>query len=67
MALAPNGPISMSDINYEFGLGNNLNAYRGQVWYTEIYGQQGAFGTPISFSDFYGKRSTSPGSGETYN
>jgi hypothetical protein len=71
MTLQTSGPISMEQINAEFGLGGNLNAYRGNIWFTDTYGEQGSFGTPISFSDFYGKRATNPlgggGGGYEYN
>lgn len=59
MTLPSSGPISLSDINTEFGLGNSLGSYIGQTWYTDG-GGTGTFGSPLSFSDFYGKRSTSP-------
>lgn len=50
----------MSQINAEFGRGNNLNAYRGTTWYTSG-GSSGTFSSgAISFSEFYGKQATSP-------
>ena len=53
-------PISMSEINAEFGLGNNLNAYRGHQWWTDG-GSSGNFSSgAITMYDFYGKRATSP-------
>jgi hypothetical protein len=69
MALPLSGPLSMYDINAEFGIGGDLNVYRGVLWWTDG-GNFGTFPTgAISISDFYGKRSTSPytGGGETYN
>jgi hypothetical protein len=60
MALPTSGPLSIQQINAEFGRGNNLNAYRGTVWYTDA-GGSGTFSSgAISISDFYGKRATSP-------
>lgn len=60
MTLPSSGPISIADINAEFGRGANLGAYRGTGWYTDA-GASGTFPTgAISFSDFYGKRLTSP-------
>ena len=69
MAL-PNGsntpPISLADINTEFGLGSNLNAYRGQLWGDYSNHNSGLFpsGT-VSFSDFYGKSIVTPSSTPT--
>ena len=60
MTLPASGPISLADINGEFGLGYNLNAYRGVTWYTDA-GATGTFPTTnLSFSDFYNKRATAP-------
>lgn len=50
----------MSQINAEFGRGNDLNSYRGTTWYTDA-GGSGTFSTgAISYTDFYGKRVSSP-------
>jgi hypothetical protein len=52
----------MSQINAEFGRGNNLNAYRGTAWYTDA-GGSGTFSSgAISFNEFYSKRATPVGS-----
>lgn len=60
MALQSSGSISMSQINAEFGRGNDLNSYRGTTWYTDA-GGSGTFSTgAISYTDFYGKRVSSP-------
>lgn len=60
MTLPSSGQLTMSAINTEFGRGNNLNAYRGTTWWTDA-GASGTFSTgQITFSDFYGKRATSP-------
>lgn len=57
-ALQSSGAISISQINAEFGRGNNLNAYRGTTWYTDA-GGSGTFSSgAISMSEFYGKRAS---------
>ena len=58
----PGNPLTMAQINAEFGYGFNLNAYRGQIWYYDN-GQSGIFPSApssIGFSDFYSKRRSSP-------
>lgn len=61
MATLPaSGVISISDINAEFALGNNLNAYRSTTWYTDAGGSGTFSAGAISMSDFYSKRKTSP-------
>lgn len=58
MTLQASGAISISQINAEFGRGNNLNAYRGTTWYTDA-GGSGTFSSgAISMSEFYGKRAS---------
>lgn len=53
MALPASGTISINDVNTEFGLGQNLNAYRGQLYGTTS-GTAGVFPSgAISLSDFY--------------
>lgn len=60
MTLPSSGSLSMSQINAEFGRGNNLNSYRGTTWFTDA-GGSGTFSSgAISMSEFYGKRPTSP-------
>ena len=60
MTIVASGPISMDTINAEFGFGNNLNNYRGQIWWTDS-GQYGFFSQgQISMSDFYSKRYGNP-------
>lgn len=61
MTLQSSGAISISQINSEFGRGNNLNSYRGTTWYTDA-GGSGTFSSgAISMSEFYSKRPTAPG------
>jgi hypothetical protein len=60
MALPSSGPLSMSQINAEFGRGNNLNAYRGTTYYTSSGGPFTFSSGAISFSNFYGTQATSP-------
>ena len=60
MTLPLSGPLSLQQINTEFGRGLNLNSYRGTVWYTDA-GASGTFSSgAISISEFYGKRVSSP-------
>lgn len=67
MTLQSSGAISMSQINAEFGRGNNLNAYRGTAWYTDA-GGSGTFSSgAISFNEFYSKRATPVGSASISN
>lgn len=52
MPLPSSGPITMTQINTEFGRGTNLNSYRGTSYFS---GQSGPFSFPsgaIAFSDF---------------
>ena len=70
----PNGsnnpPISLGDINTEFGLGANLGAYYGQRWFKDD-NSRGYFQNSgvVSISDFYSKRKNSPvtSGSATYN
>lgn len=55
-----NPPISINDINTEFGLGTNLGVYRNVRWYTNTNARGYFPSGTISFSDFYGKRVNSP-------
>ena len=56
----PGNPLSMREINAEFGWGYNLDAYRGRRYYYAD-GRTGTFPTDaISFSDFYSKQNQNP-------
>jgi hypothetical protein len=60
MTLQASGAITIAQINAEFGLGNNLNAYRGVTWYTDA-GGTGTFSSgALSMNAFYSKRATAP-------
>jgi len=61
MATPTSGTISIGVINSVFGRGNNLNAYRGTVWYQPNSLVTGNFSSgAISLSDFYNKQPTDP-------
>lgn len=49
----PGNSISMSQINAEFGRGNDLNSYRGTTYYTSSGGPFTFPSGTISFYDFY--------------
>jgi hypothetical protein len=60
MTLPSSGPLSINQINNEFGRGRNLNAYRGTQWFTDA-GSSGTFTTSnLGFNQFYGKRVDAP-------
>lgn len=60
MTLPTSGPLSLNQINTEFGRGRNLGAYRGTTWYTDA-GSSGTFtNTDLGFNQFYGKRVDAP-------
>jgi hypothetical protein len=61
MATPTSGTISIGVINSVFGRGNNLNAYRGTVWYQPNSLVTGNFSSgAISLSDFYNKQPNDP-------
>lgn len=72
MPLPNSGPISIQQINAEFGLGNNLGAYRGVRWFKSD-NSRGFFPSGanafMSMSLFRGTRPTSPvvAGSQTYN
>lgn len=56
----PGNPLSIREINAEFGWGYNLNAYRGRRYYYAD-GRTGTFPDgEISISDFYSKQNQNP-------
>jgi hypothetical protein len=59
MTIKATGSLSMQEINDEFSLGNNLNAYRGVSWWLND-GSSGSFSSSASFSEFYNKRKNAP-------
>jgi len=54
MTLPTSGPLSIYQINAQFGRGNNLNAYRNTLYYTSSGGPFTFPNTNISISNFYG-------------
>ena len=61
MATPTSGTISINDVNSVFGRGNNLNAYRGTVWYQPNSLVTGTFSAgTISLSNFYNKQPNDP-------
>lgn len=60
MTLPSSGPLSLNQINAEFNLGRNLDAYRGVTWYTDA-GASGTFtSSNLGFNQFYDKRPDAP-------
>lgn len=56
----PGTPITMQEIDAEYGLGTNLDDYRGVRWYLEN-AATGLFDTTnIDMQEFYSTRATSP-------
>jgi hypothetical protein len=53
MTLPASGTLTMTQINGEFGLGNNLGAYRGTVYYSGGTGPYYFPNTNLAFSNFY--------------
>lgn len=67
MAIPSSGPISIADINADgadgFSFGNNLNAYKGQIYHQKSNGTVGLLPTgEISLGDFYNRRRVDAGS-----
>jgi hypothetical protein len=60
MTLPASGVITLDGIDTEFGLGRNLNAYRGQTWFRDDT-TTGTFpGGAIGMNEFYSKRGDDP-------
>jgi hypothetical protein len=56
----PGNPISIRDINAEFGLGYDLGSYRGKRYFFAD-GRTGTFpDTELTFSDFYSTQTSNP-------
>ena len=68
MTFVPNsGPVNTSMINAAFGLGEDLNSYRGVRWYYPGNLTTGLFSTEtLRISDFFGKQGQDPASAGTY-
>jgi hypothetical protein len=60
MTLQASGAIAINQINAEFGRGNNLNSYRGTVWYTDAGGSGTFSAGALAMNEFYSKRLSSP-------
>lgn len=60
MAIPAAGSVSMSQINTEYGLGTNLNAYRGTTYYTSSAGPFTFPAGTISMNNFRGTQANSP-------
>lgn len=58
MTIKSSGPLSLAEINAEFGRGYNLNAHRNIQWWLDD-NTTGRFSSgSIGMNEFYGKRST---------
>jgi hypothetical protein len=68
MTFVPNsGPINTTMINAAFGLGEDINLYKGVRWYYPGNLTTGLFSTStIKMSDFFGKQGTDPATAGTY-
>jgi hypothetical protein len=66
MALPSSGQISISDINTEFGLGNNLNVHLGATYYKSDLSINTFPNANISMSDFYNTIAVDPFPSYTY-
>jgi len=68
MTFVPNsGPINTTMINAAFGLGEDINLYKGVRWYYPANLTTGLFSTStIKMSDFFGKQGTDPATAGTY-
>jgi len=62
MTFVPNsGPVNTTQINAAFGLGEDINLYKGVQWFYPGNLTTGFFSTnTIKMSDFFGKQGTDP-------
>lgn len=60
MTIKSSGSLSMAEINAEFGLGTNMNVYRGVQWWLDDNTTGNFTSTNLGFNQFYSKRKTSP-------
>ena len=62
MTFVPNsGPVNTTQINAAFGLGEDINLYKGVQWFYPGTLTTGFFSTnTIKMSDFFGKQGTDP-------
>jgi hypothetical protein len=56
MTIKSSGPLSMTEINSEFGRGTNLGSYRGTPWYTDNGGSGFFSSGALPYSEFYNKK-----------
>ena len=57
MTIKGSGPLSMSEINAEFGRGNDLAAYRNVQWWLDDNNTGNFSSSNLGMNQFYGKRS----------
>jgi len=67
MTIKSSGPLGISDINAEFGLGNNLGAYRGHQWVNTSGGVGNFTSGPIDMNQFYNTMNRTPPGSVTFS